>query len=102
MSPTTPVIPSLEAVAFIGGGQMALALAEGFSAAGLVATESITVYDPAPAARERLATRLPGINLASTAAGAELPAAPALSSLKACTWNTTRAKGLAKPAAGQK
>ena len=70
MSPTTPVIPSLEAVAFIGGGQMALALAEGFSAAGLVATESITVYDPAPAARERLATRLPGINLASTAAGA--------------------------------
>jgi pyrroline-5-carboxylate reductase len=62
-----PVRPAAEAVAFIGGGQMALALAEGFTVAGLVAPEAITVYDPAASARERLASRVVGIRLAETA-----------------------------------
>jgi pyrroline-5-carboxylate reductase len=53
-------------VAFIGGGQMALALAEGFCRAGLVAAEQITVYDPSDAARERLAARVPGVRFAAT------------------------------------
>ena len=38
-------------IAFVGGGRMALALAEGFVTAGLLAANDITVYDPAPAAR---------------------------------------------------
>jgi len=42
-------------VAMIGGGQMALALAEGFCRAGLLAAGDIVVYDPHPPARERLA-----------------------------------------------
>jgi len=58
------------AVALVGGGRMALALAEGFSAAGLLGAGSITVYDPSPAAREQLAARLPGIRLADSAAEA--------------------------------
>jgi pyrroline-5-carboxylate reductase len=70
MSASVSVTPMREAVAFIGGGQMALALAEGFTAAGLVAATAITIYDPAPAARERLATRLAGVCLADTAAEA--------------------------------
>lgn len=53
-------------VAFIGGGQMALALAEGFCRAGLVAAEQITVYDPSDAARERLAARVAGVRFAAT------------------------------------
>ena len=54
----------------IGGGQMALALAEGFCRAGLLAPADITVYDPHPPARERLAARLSGIVFADTAAAA--------------------------------
>ena len=50
-------------IAMIGGGQMALALAEGFCRAGLTEAAGITIHDPHPAARERLATRLPGIRL---------------------------------------
>ncbi|MFM8707562.1 MAG: pyrroline-5-carboxylate reductase [Planctomycetia bacterium] len=49
----------------IGGGQMALALAEGFCRAGLLEAADIIVYDPVPAARERLAGRLPGIRFAT-------------------------------------
>lgn len=53
-------------VAFIGGGQMALALAEGFCRAGLVDAPRITIYDPSDAARERLAARVPGVQFATT------------------------------------
>lgn len=48
-------------VAFIGGGQMALALAEGFARAGLLAAGDITVHDPHLPALERLRERVPGI-----------------------------------------
>ncbi len=58
------------AVAMIGGGQMALALAEGFCRAGLLAAADITVHDPHPPARERVAARLPGIQFADTPAAA--------------------------------
>ena len=57
-------------IAMIGGGRMASALAEGFCRAGLVEPHQITVYDPAEAAREALATRLPGLRLAGSAAEA--------------------------------
>jgi pyrroline-5-carboxylate reductase len=57
-------------VSMIGGGQMALALAEGFCRAGLLAPADITVYDPHPPARERLAARLSGLVFADTAAAA--------------------------------
>ncbi|MFO0424597.1 MAG: NAD(P)-binding domain-containing protein, partial [Planctomycetia bacterium] len=57
-------------VAFIGGGQMALALAEGFCRAGLVDAQRITVYDPSDVARERLAARVPGVRFAATGPGA--------------------------------
>lgn len=57
-------------ISMIGGGQMALALAEGFCRAKLVGPEAITVYDPAPAARERLAARLPGIRMADSGSAA--------------------------------
>jgi pyrroline-5-carboxylate reductase len=57
-------------IAMIGGGQMALALAEGFQRSGLVLASSITVFDPHPPARERLAARLPGIRFAASAAEA--------------------------------
>lgn len=63
-------------VAMVGGGQMALALAEGFCRRGLLAAGEIVVHDPAPAARERLAARVPGIRFADGPAeavhGAEL------------------------------
>jgi pyrroline-5-carboxylate reductase len=52
-------------IAMIGGGQMALALAEGFCRAGLLGAADIIVHDPVPAARERLAARVPGIRFAS-------------------------------------
>jgi pyrroline-5-carboxylate reductase len=57
-------------IAMIGGGQMGLALAEGFCRAGLLAADDITVFDPAEAARDRLSSRLPGIRLADSAAAA--------------------------------
>ena len=66
---TTPASPDRR-VAMIGGGQMALALAEGFCRAGLLAPADITVYDPHPPARERLAARLPGIVFADRAGAA--------------------------------
>lgn len=62
--------PAIGSVAMVGGGQMALALAEGFCRAGLLSPEAITVHDPAAAARERLAERLPGIGFAPTSADA--------------------------------
>ena len=57
-------------IGMIGGGQMALALAEGFCRAGLLQPTDITVHDPVPAARERLAGRVPGIRFADTGAAA--------------------------------
>lgn len=57
-------------VAMIGGGQMALALAEGFHRAGLLDPAEITISDPHAAARDRLAARLPGIRFADTATAA--------------------------------
>ena len=66
---TTPA-PLDRTVAMIGGGQMALALAEGFCRAGLLAPADITVYDPHPPARERLAARMPGIVFAESARAA--------------------------------
>lgn len=63
------------AIAFIGGGQMALALADGFCRAGLIAPREIICFDPHPAARDRLAGRLPGVRFAA-ASGAAAAAAP--------------------------
>jgi pyrroline-5-carboxylate reductase len=57
---------SSDAIAMIGGGQMALALAEGFRRAGLVPASAITVYDPSEAARERLLARVPGVRIAAS------------------------------------
>ncbi|MCX7431892.1 MAG: pyrroline-5-carboxylate reductase [Planctomycetia bacterium] len=62
--------PQSRAIAMIGGGQMALALAEGFCRAGLLQPTDITVHDPVPAARERLAGRVPGIHFADNGATA--------------------------------
>ncbi len=47
---------------------MASALAAGFTRAGLLAAESITVYDPVAAAREALAASVPGVRFADTPA----------------------------------
>lgn len=63
-------------VAFIGGGRMASALAEGFCRAGLLAAGAITVHDPAAAARAALEARVPGVrftdNPAAAAAAADV------------------------------
>jgi pyrroline-5-carboxylate reductase len=53
-------------IAMIGGGRMASALAQGFVAAGLVEATRIVVYDPAEAAREALAARVPGVRFVAT------------------------------------
>ena len=66
MSPPT----QSSAIGMVGGGQMALALAEGFCRAGHVAAGDITVFDPSPAACERLAARVPGVRFAASAADA--------------------------------
>ncbi|MEI6239959.1 MAG: pyrroline-5-carboxylate reductase [Planctomycetia bacterium] len=65
---TQPTGP--DSIAMIGGGQMALALAEGFCRAGLVAAGGITVFDPSEAARQRLAARVPGVRFAGSTAEA--------------------------------
>jgi pyrroline-5-carboxylate reductase len=57
-------------IAMIGGGRMASALAEGFCRAGLLSPAAIVVHDPAAAAREAFAARLPGVRFAATAAEA--------------------------------
>jgi len=69
--------PTLDGgVAFIGGGRMASALAEGFCRAGLLAAGAITVHDPAAAARAALEARVPGVrftdNPAAAAAAADV------------------------------
>ena len=70
MSDAAPRPAAAGGVALIGGGRMASALAEGFCRAKLLTAESITVYDPAPAAREALAASLPGVRFADTPAAA--------------------------------
>jgi len=69
-------------IALIGGGQMGLALAEGFCRAGLVTADAITVYDPATAARDRLSARLPGIRLVDSAAAAAAAARTVILAVK--------------------
>jgi pyrroline-5-carboxylate reductase len=78
--PTTPSHPDPardaphqagpHALAMIGGGRMALALADGFCRAGLATGADITVFDPDEAARARLAAAVPGIHFVATAAAA--------------------------------
>lgn len=63
--PATP-----PALAMIGGGRMALALAEGFCRAGLATGTDIVVFDPDDAARGRLAAAVPGIRFVGDAAAA--------------------------------
>lgn len=63
------------AIALIGGGQMAMALADGFCRAKLVDAASIVVSDPLPGARERFAARIPEARFGSnaeTAAAADI------------------------------
>lgn len=67
---TPPTPPAIGRVAMVGGGQMALALAEGFCRAGLLAPADIVVHDPSEDARRRLAERVPGVGFAPSAAEA--------------------------------
>jgi pyrroline-5-carboxylate reductase len=48
-----------KAIGFIGAGQMARALAQGFVQAGLVRAEAISASDPSPLAREAFSQLLP-------------------------------------------
>lgn len=59
-----------ESLAMIGGGRMALALAEGFCRAGLATAGDITVHDPDPGARERLDAAVPGVRFVDSPAAA--------------------------------
>lgn len=60
---------------FIGAGRMATALAQGCVTAGLVSAESVLASDPHPAAREKFAHDLPGVQVgdsnAAVLAGAD-------------------------------
>ena len=47
-------------IGFIGAGQMARALAQGFVAAKLTTAERVVAYDPVPAAGEAFARELRG------------------------------------------
>jgi pyrroline-5-carboxylate reductase len=58
------------ALSMIGGGRMALALADGFCRAGLATGTDMTVFDPDDAARTRLAAAVPGIRFVRDAAAA--------------------------------
>lgn len=62
--------PAAPGIAMVGGGQMALALAEGFCRAGLVRADEIGVFDPSDVARERLRERVPGVRFAASTAEA--------------------------------
>lgn len=59
-----------QSIAFIGAGQMARALAQGFVRAGLLAEQQIAAADPIPAALDEFRRLLPGST--SRAANAEL------------------------------
>jgi pyrroline-5-carboxylate reductase len=53
-------------IGFVGAGQMALALAQGFVRAGLTDGPQVDAYDVAPAMLERFATQIAGAKLASS------------------------------------
>lgn len=84
-------------IAMIGGGQMALALAEGFVRSGLVPAAAITVYDPHAPARERLAARLPEIRFAASAVEAVAAADTVILAIKP-QQAAAACRGLAVPA----
>jgi pyrroline-5-carboxylate reductase len=66
----TMTTASRPSIAMIGGGRMALALAEGFVRGGLVDSTAIRVFDPDAAARTRLKAAVPGVRLAASPAEA--------------------------------
>src|SRR6476659_1441512 len=53
-----------QTIGFIGAGQMAKALAQGFVATGLVPGQRIVACDPVPAARESFAIAVSGAVIA--------------------------------------
>ncbi len=55
-----------QTIGFIGAGQMAKALAQGFVATNLVPANQIVACDPFAAARESFATAVPGATIATT------------------------------------
>lgn len=57
-----------ERIGFVGAGQMALALARGWLAAGLVRGDQLAAIDPVAAARERFAAEIPGAHVCDVAA----------------------------------
>lgn len=62
---TRPLIPDpcsmlSTRIGFIGAGQMALALARGWTAAGLIRPDQLAAVDPVAAARDRFAAELSG------------------------------------------
>jgi pyrroline-5-carboxylate reductase len=58
-----PLLMLSQTIGFIGAGQMARALAQGFASAKLVAPERMIAYDPVPEAGQALAAALPGAML---------------------------------------
>ncbi|MDA1038836.1 MAG: pyrroline-5-carboxylate reductase [Planctomycetota bacterium] len=64
-------MPHADTIAMIGGGQMALALADGFCRAGLLQPQQIVVSEPHPDARARLEARLPGVRFAQSSTAAD-------------------------------
>lgn len=55
-----------QTIGFIGAGQMAKALAQGFVATGLVSATRIVACDPVAAARESFAAAVPGAGIAAS------------------------------------
>src|SRR4051812_34677028 len=55
-----------QTIGFIGAGQMAKALAQGFVTTGLVPGQRLVACDPVPAARESFAASISGSIIAST------------------------------------
>ena len=53
-------------IGFLGAGQMATALAQGFVQAKLIAAEEIFAFDPYPAALKAFSTHLPGVKAAES------------------------------------
>jgi pyrroline-5-carboxylate reductase len=60
-----------ERIGFVGAGQMALALARGWVAAGLVTAKQIAAIDPVAAARERFANDVAGAKISDVDAATQ-------------------------------
>jgi pyrroline-5-carboxylate reductase len=60
-----------ERIGFVGAGQMALALARGWVAAGLVSAKQIAAIDPVAAARERFANDVAGAKISDVDAATQ-------------------------------